>query len=162
MKKTSIAAIIVSTLLVVGGLSSVAVARPGNGQDCGDRQERREMKHEQRMEMMAELLELSDAQQEQISAIHEKKRTDMAAVREQMQAGREQMRALVEAETFDEAAVRSLATSQATLKADMMVAKAKVKHEVFSLLTAEQQEKAKKFEPMLQGKKRHHRSGKGI
>ena len=73
----------------------------------------------------------------------------MDATRQQLHQGHEQMQALLEADNFDEAAIRSLANSQAGLKTEMFVSRARVKHQVFQLLTAEQQVLAKKIAPLL-------------
>ena len=81
---------------------------------------------------------------------------------QQMRADHEQMRVLLDSDTFNEAAISSLANKQATLKAEMFVSRAKVNHEVFQLLTAEQQELANKIKPLMHEQGKHRPPMKGI
>ena len=156
MNSKSITLIFIGTMLATGILSGMAFAGPENRLSFEDRQERMEMKHEKRLEIMAEVLDLNETQQEQIRTIHEQERADMEGTVQQVREGREQMRVLLESDTFDEAAIRSLATSQASLKTEMFVSRARVKHEVLQLLNAEQQERAKKIKPLLRERGKHH------
>ncbi len=161
MKSKVITLMVIGTMLATGVFSGIALAEMGSGPAFEDRQERRNMNHEKRLEVMAGVLDLSETQLEKIRAIHEQERAEMEATRQQMQQGREQMRALLDSDSFDENAVRSLARSQESLKTDMFVARARAKHEVSQLLTAEQQELAKKIKPLMhdQGKHRSPRRG---
>jgi protein CpxP len=154
--------IFIGTMLTAGILSGMAFAETGNRPSLGDRQERMEMKHEKRLELMAGVLDLSETQQEQIRTIHEQERADMEGTMQQMREGHEQMRALLESDTFDETAIRNLANNQAGLKTDMFVSRARVKHEVFQLLTAEQQELAKRIKPLLHDQGKHRPPMRGI
>jgi protein CpxP len=162
MKSKMITLIFIGTMLVTGILSGMAFADRGNMPSFEDRQDRMEMKHEKRMDAMADVLDLSEAQQEQISAIHEKERAEKEGSMQQMREDHEQMRTLLESDTFDENAIRSLANIQAILKTEMFVSRAKVKHEIFQLLTAEQQELAKKIKPLLHEQGKHHQPMKGF
>ena len=162
MKSKIIALIFIGTMLVTGILSGMAFADRGNPPSLEDRQDRMEMKHEKRMDVMADVLDLSETQQDQIRAIHEKERAEKEGTMQQMRADHEQMRVLLDSDTFNEAAISSLAKKQASLKAEMFVSRAKVKHEVFQLLTAEQQELAKKIKPLMHEQGKHHRPMKGI
>ena len=155
MKSKMITLIFIGTMLVTGILSGMAFADRGKTLSLEDRQDRMEMKHEKRMDAMAEVLDLSETQQEQIRAIHEKERAEQEGTMQQMREDREQMRVLLDSDTFDEAAIRSLANKQAILKTEMFVSRAKVKHEVFQLLNAEQQELAKKIKPLMHGQGKH-------
>lgn len=162
MKSKVITLIFIGSMLAMGTLSGMAFAEMGNGPACEDRQERMEMKHEKRLDVMAGVLDLSETQQEEIRAIHEQERIEMEATRQQMHQGREQMRALLDSETFDETAIRSLARSQESLKTDLFVARARAKHEVSQLLTAEQQEMAKKIKPLLHEQGKHRSQKRGL
>ncbi len=162
MKSKMIALIFIGTMLVTGILSGMAFADRGNMPSLEDRKDRMEMKHEKRMDVMADVLDLSESQQEQIQAIYEKERTEKEGARQQMREDREQMRTLLESDTFDESTIRSLANKQASLKTEMFVSRAKVKHEIFQLLTAEQQELAKKIKPLLNEQGKHRQPMKGF
>jgi protein CpxP len=162
MKKRTLTTILIASMLATGILGGMAFAEPGNRPSFEERQERMEMKHEKRLEVMATVLDLSDAQQTQIRTIHEQERAAMEETKEQLRAGHEQMRTLLESDTFDEAAIRSLAQIQASLKTEMLVSRAKVRHTVFQLLTAEQQELAKKIKPLLHQQGKHRPPNRGI
>jgi protein CpxP len=162
MKSKVITLIFIGTMLVTGILSGMAFADRGNTPSLEDRQDRMEMKHEKRMDVMADVLDLSETQQEQIRAIHEKERAEKEGTMQQMREDHEQMRVLLDSDTFNEAAISSLANKQASLKAEMFVSRAKVKHEVFQLLTVEQQELANKIKPLMHEQGKHRPSMKGI
>jgi protein CpxP len=157
MKKQAITYIFIGAMLATGILCGRAFADMDNKTTMVDRQERMEMKHEKQLEMMADLLDLTEAQQEQIRSIHEQERDGHEGLRQQMHDSHEQMRALLDSDTFDESAIRNLATSQASLKTEMFVSRAKVKHQVFQLLNSDQQVLAKKIQPLLR-KQDGHRS----
>ena len=155
MKSKMITLIFIGTMLVTGILSGMAFADRGKTLSLEDRQDRMEMKHEKRMDAMAGVLDLSETQHGQIRAIHEKERAEQEETMQQMREDHEQMRVLLDRDTFDEAAIRSLANKQASLKTEMFVSRAKVKHEVFQLLNAEQQGLAKKIKPLMHGQGKH-------
>jgi Spy/CpxP family protein refolding chaperone len=121
MISKAITFIFVGTMLATGIFSGMAFAATDNSTTFEDRQERLAMKHEERLGMMAEVLDLSESQLEEIRAIHEQERTDMDATRQQLHQGLDQMRALLEADSLDEGAIRRLANSQASLKTEMFV-----------------------------------------
>jgi Spy/CpxP family protein refolding chaperone len=105
----------------------------------------------ERMERIAQALELSDTQREEIAAIRSEQRQKTAPLRQQMMQNKNELRTLTGADSFDEAAVRSLATAQAELKTEMIVARAETRSRIHALLTPEQREKADEL--MAQGKK---------
>ena len=116
MKKQAFTYIIIGAMLATGTLCGGAFADMDNKPSMVDRQEQMEMKHEKRLEMMADLLDLTETQQEQIRTIHEQERSGHEGLRHQMHDSHEQMRTLLDSVTFDESAIRNLATSQASLK----------------------------------------------
>jgi Spy/CpxP family protein refolding chaperone len=94
---------------------------------------------------MTDALDLTDAQQTQAKAILEKEKPNFKTLMQQMAAGHKQMRTLEESATFDEVAVRAQATQQAQAMTELIVAKARVKSELFAILTADQKAKASKI-----------------
>lgn len=159
MKNKAIVTSFIGTMLLLGIVSGIAYAKKNNMPLCDDRQGRMEMKHEKRLAVMADVLDLSDTQQQQIQAIVEQEQTDMEENREKMHQGREQMRSLLDSDSFDESAIRSLAISQESMKTEMFIAQAKVKHQIFQLLNSEQRDLAEKLKPLLHkpGGKHHKR-----
>jgi periplasmic protein CpxP/Spy len=109
----------------------------------------------ERMERIAQALELSDTQREEIAAIRSEQRQKTAPMRQQMMQNKDELRTLTGADSFDEAAVRSLATAQAELKTEMIVARAETRSRIHALLTPEQREKADEL--MERGKKKSKR-----
>lgn len=93
------------------------------------------------MKKMAKYLELSDEQKDSMRTIFKASRESKKAEREEMKAFKAEMKQLVHAESFDEQAVRSLHQAQQAKFADKMVAMAKMKHEMFQVLTSDQKEK---------------------
>ena len=96
---------------------------------------------------LARALDLTDAQKTQVKAILETEREKVAPLRQKLAETREKIRRAVEATPFDEAAVRSLASSQNETRTELMVSRARVKSQIFALLSPEQRERAKKFHP---------------
>jgi Spy/CpxP family protein refolding chaperone len=96
---------------------------------------------------MANALDLTDAQKEQVKAILETEREKVAPLRQKLVETREKIRLAVEATPFDEAAVRSLAASQNDTRTELMVSRARVQSRILALLTPEQKERAKEFRP---------------
>lgn len=94
---------------------------------------------------MTDTLDLTDAQQAQAKQILEKEKPGFQTLMQQMADGHKQMRALEETTTFDEASVRAQATKQAQTMTELIVAKARVKSELFAILTTDQKAKASKL-----------------
>ncbi len=91
---------------------------------------------------MTDALDLTDAQQTQAKQILEKEKPTLTPLIQQLADGHKQMRTLEESTTFDEAAVRALATQHAQAITELIVAKARIKSELFAILTPEQKAKA--------------------
>lgn len=94
---------------------------------------------------MAHTLDLTDAQQAQAKAILNKEKPNFQPLIQQLADGHKQMRTLEESPTFDEAAVRALATQHAQAITELIVTKARVKSELFAILTTDQRAKATKM-----------------
>ena len=143
--KKSLLPILLLTATLAGGavLPLAASAAPplgerGQGQGRDHRQER-----------MAEILGLSAEQQASIAALRESERAANAPLRERLQANREQMHQAVTADTFDEAAVRALAASQMADRTELLVSRARTRHNIQALLTSEQRALAEKLRPLM-------------
>ncbi len=129
---------------------------PGDGRHgCCDRGDR-PGPGEKRLAKMAEVLELSDAQQTQIRDIYTQAREAAAPLREKMAASRKALHEAVDAKTFDEAKIRSLVAEKSAVQADLMIHRAQTRQQVYAILTPEQQQLYDKVQPLL--KQRH---GKG-
>ena len=88
-------------------------------------------------------LDLSDAQREQVKTIVDSHRDELRQVGEKMREAHKAFAEATNAETIDEAAIRAKSTAVASAMADEAVLRAKVRAEVLTVLTAEQQEQLK-------------------
>ena len=94
----------------------------------------------------SDYLDLTSAQQDQIKAIWAKEKPAMQPLHQQMKDFHTQMNQLTESATFDEAKVRALATQQAQARIEMEVQHARIKSEMFQVLTADQKAKMQRLE----------------
>lgn len=140
---------------VIGPLASNAQARLGKG---GEAQGRCDQRGEHKLDRMAVLLDLSAAQRAEAETLLNAERESMKALHDQVRAGREALQQAALVVPFDETRVRELATVQAKLQTDMMVARARQQNRLHALLTPEQQTKAAALkQKMGEGRGKHHR-----
>ena len=120
-------------------------------------------KHEHGMfgQRMAQQLGLTQAQQEQIKGILQSEKPKMQPLMQQLKQERQEMSSLTESGTFDEAAVRAAAGKQAQTETDLAVERARVKSQIFAVLTPDQRSKAQQMEKSFAGRRGHwgHRKG---
>ena len=116
-----------------------------------------------RREMMAEVIGLSEEQQDQIKAIREEERSGNEPLREKLREYREQMRELTDAGAFDEKAIRAIAEEKAEIQVELAVAKARMHSRIHAIMTPEQQELAQKLRSVRKDRrgKSHRGSGGG-
>lgn len=93
------------------------------------------------MGRMFKQLDLTEDQKAQMKAIREQSRESTKSLREQMKANRQQLQQLTDNGQFNEASVAAVAQQQGQIHAQMIVAKEKVKAQMFNVLTAEQKAK---------------------
>ena len=107
-------------------------------------------------------LDLSDAQKQQVHDIAQRHRQAMQPVMQRLRQAMMAERSAVEAMPVNEAAVRAAAQDIATAQGDLAVDRARMHSEVFSILTVEQQTKAKQLEAQAQTRaaERRQRAGK--
>ena len=115
-----------------------------------------------RLDMMAEVLDLTGEQRTQIKEIVAAERKATKPLVRQLREKRRELRTATESGAFDEAAVRSLAAGQAGTVTELIVAKARVKSKIFAVLTPEQRAKAEKIRPLWEGRRGHHRGFGGF
>jgi Spy/CpxP family protein refolding chaperone len=92
-------------------------------------------------------LDLTEAQQGQVKSIVDSHQAEIRAAGEKIGAARQAMRALLEADQIDESAIRAKSVEVAAAEADAAIIQARVRQEVFGILTAEQLQKAKENGP---------------
>jgi Spy/CpxP family protein refolding chaperone len=93
--------------------------------------------------MMASRLGLTDAQKDQIKAAAQSHSDEWKALAQRAVTARQALHQAIAADTIDEAAIRQRSAEVAAVEADIAVARARSRAEMFKVLTPEQQEKAK-------------------
>lgn len=166
MKKLSTFVLLAVTLLLLAPMSVLA----GTQQVLGDRppletEDAGEMMPGdqpggRQFERLADLLDLSEAQQEQVKALRDAEREAVKPLLQQLQENREAIHQLTQATTFDEAAVRRLATKQAAINTELLVSRARTRSQINALLTPEQRSLADKLGPRM-GKHEERRERRG-
>jgi periplasmic protein CpxP/Spy len=106
-------------------------------------------------------LDLTDAQRDQVKAIMESHRDEQKAIGDRMQAARKALHEAIAADTFDEAAVRAKAAEIGAVEADAAVLQARIKGEIFAILTPEQAKKAKQLRSNMENRMKDGR-GRGM
>ena len=110
--------------------------------------------HGDMVEHMAQMLNLTDAQKEQVKAIIASAEASGKDIHTKLGEVHKQIEAATANGQFDETQVRALASQQAQLEADMMVEHLRVKSKIFGILTAEQRTKAEEMHKRMGGMRR--------
>ncbi|MDB2374645.1 Spy/CpxP family protein refolding chaperone [Psychrosphaera haliotis] len=107
-------------------------------------------------ERVAEKLDLTEAQQNQIKQIFEQAKSETKADKESLKSLKKQWRTLSKADALDEQSLLEVANQQAALKAKLQVKRLQTEKAVQLVLNEEQQEKIAKWKKKKQRKARHH------
>lgn len=86
-------------------------------------------------------LGLSEEQQAKVEQLRQEAQPALGSLREKLDALRRERREAGSPKTFDEAAIRAHVAKVAAIKADLAVRAAKLRADVYSVLTPEQQQK---------------------
>ena len=102
-------------------------------------------------------LDLSDAQKQQVRDIMQRHREQSKGTMERMQQAVQAQRAAINAVPVNEASVRQASAALAAVQADAAVDQARLHADIFSILTVEQQEKAKQLEAQARARGQERR-----
>lgn len=91
-------------------------------------------------------LNLTDAQKQQIKTIADSHKTEWQAFGERARTAHQGLEAAISADNVDEGLIRAKSAEVAAVEADMAVAAARARAEVWPILTPEQQAKAKEHQ----------------
>jgi periplasmic protein CpxP/Spy len=91
-------------------------------------------------------LNLTDQQKEQVKGIFAQHKAELQQVRQRIRTAMEAQHAAAQATPPDDAAIRAQATTLAAAQADLAVAMAHIRTEVFAVLTPDQQQKAQELQ----------------
>ena len=116
--------------------------------------------------MLGPKLGLTDAQKDQIKTIAESHKDEWKALADRGRTAHEALNDAVNADQLDEALVRSKSAEVGVVEADMAVARARVRGEVFQILTADQKTQLKAMQAEMKNRmkgrqhaRRERRSG---
>jgi len=141
-----VGAALVATLATA---SVAGVVHAQDGQDRGERMGPGRGRGGPGMSMLRELalrhLDLSDAQQEQVRGILRSHQASFREAGERQRAAQRNLQEAIAAASFDEAAIRARSAEVAEVQADSAVLRGKLRAEVWSILTSDQQQKAVEF-----------------
>jgi Spy/CpxP family protein refolding chaperone len=137
--------------LAVAGLFAppLAARTPGSGGPQADA-------HASGLGRTARRLGLSDDQKDQIRGILKSHATEIEAQLEASQTGRKALREAMGTQPLDEGRIRQQALALGEVRADGAVLRARIRSEIWPVLNAEQQEKAKQLRS-LKGKREKRR-----
>jgi periplasmic protein CpxP/Spy len=90
-------------------------------------------------------LGLTDDQRQQIAALVRQNRTAARPLMQRARAARASLRAAMAAEPVDDSLIRAKSAEAAAIEADLAIAQAHLRADVFALLTPEQQAKAREL-----------------
>ena len=102
-------------------------------------------------------LDLSDAQKQQVRDIMQRHREQSRGTMERLQQAMQAQRAAINQVPVNEAAVRQASAALAAVEADSAVEEARLHADIFSILTVEQQEKAKQLEAQARARGQERR-----
>ncbi len=88
-----------------------------------------------------DVLDLTQAQQDQVKAIMEKEKPVIQPLMKQLMQAHKDLSSLEDSGTFDEAKVRTLATQNVQTMTELVVQKARIHAELTQILTADQKTK---------------------
>lgn len=108
---------------------------------------------------MTDYLDLTGAQQAQVSEIFATEKPNVLPLIEQLAQTRRALLQLEQSGTFDETKVRAVASEQAQTISELTVEKVKIKSQIFNILTPEQKTKAQKIVDRREARFRQHLLG---
>lgn len=146
MKKTIFMAILLVVTFAAGPILAAMSDETASNQRAAlwARGEFRGHERSWNLERMAEKLDLTVEQQGQIRAMLAEHRDRAAPLRKALRDNRRQMHDMVRADVFDEAAVRALALEQADTRTELLVERARVRQQIYSVLSLEQRDLAER------------------
>jgi Spy/CpxP family protein refolding chaperone len=100
--------------------------------------------------MLGPRIGLTDAQKDQIKAIADTHKDDWKALADRSRTAHMAIEAAISADTIDEATIRQKSAEAAAVEADIAVARAHVRAEVWQILTADQKAQLKTIQTEMQ------------
>lgn len=108
------------------------------------------------MGYLSDVLDLTQAQQDQAKAIMEKEKPAIQPLMKQLMQAHKDMSALEDSGTFDEAKVRALAAQNTQTMTELFVQKARIHAELTQILTADQKTKLAQIKAKHEARMKEH------
>jgi Spy/CpxP family protein refolding chaperone len=161
MKKNTIVILAVAAVLIVGGVFVIAQrkAQTGTWDGPGMHFAMRHGGGGRGMMMGLRQLDLTSDQQAKVKEILDANKGTVQPLREQLKANHEKLAAL--GGNFDEGQVTAIAREQGDLMSQMIVARQKVKSQIFAILTDEQKAKATQLQQQMKQRFENRMKGFG-
>lgn len=99
--------------------------------------------------MLGRQIDLTDAQKDQIKAIADSHKDEWKGLATRAMTAHQALNAAIMSDTIDESLIRQKSSEVAAVEADMAVARAHAKSEVFQILTADQKTKLKALQAQM-------------
>ena len=140
--------LLIATVVTGVVAAGLAYAMPGGGERCQHGGHdigmgQGGMHSETRIDRLADALDLSRKQRDQVRSIVDKSRPPMRELHDRMRENRKQLHALMQQDKAQEGEIRRLADLQGKAIADMIVLRSRMRTDIRSVLTSEQREKIK-------------------
>jgi Spy/CpxP family protein refolding chaperone len=97
------------------------------------------------LDLPLQRLNLTDSQTDQVKAIMDSHRDEMKALGDRARAAHDALEAAVTADTVDDTTIRAKSADVAAVDADLAVERARVRAEIFGILTDAQRSEAKQM-----------------
>jgi protein CpxP len=104
----------------------------------------------------SDVLDLTQAQQDQAKAILEKEKPVIQPLMKQLMQAHKDLSSLEDSGTFDEAKVRALAAQNTQTMTELLVQKARIHSELMQILTAEQKTKLQQLKAKHEARFKEH------
>ena len=131
--------------------STAGQGRPNAGPN-GDRPRAGRRPDRRSTGMAANRLGLTDAQKQQMKSIRQSHREELRALAERLATARTSLRDAMTADSVDEAAIRQRNADFAAVQADIDVARARERADMYQVLTPDQQAQAKALQNRARGR----------
>jgi Spy/CpxP family protein refolding chaperone len=144
MVRKSLIGVIVAAAILVGGIwAGRLVAGPlGHG---------RRFSAQQIFSRVADRLDLSDTQREQVREVLKAHKDAILAAIQQTRTSRAALRQAIDADPVDEAAIRARAAEVGRVEADASVLRAQIRSEILPILNDDQRQKMAAFRTRVEG-----------
>lgn len=147
---------LITFIFVTPSFAVYNVEKSVNGFSAAEHTKGHKHRLARKMRFLAQHLELTDEQKEQIKVVIAEQREVTKPLREQLNAVRKELRLAGEGGQFNESLVKGLAEKQAQVLSVLIVEKERVRIKIYNLLTPEQQSKLKDLKENFKDRRKNN------